>query len=257
MTACVGSTRHRRYPRSMLGESLWEQHSDWWQKAYAEGADPEYEEQVLPLVAHRLRGSKRVLDVGCGEGQVTRCIARLGAAAVGVDPVRSQIRVAHARGGSACYVRARAEQLPYREAAFDSVVVCMALEHVDPFEPAIGEIARVLAPGGRFLLFLVHPLLQAPGSGWVDDEGQGEQFWKIGQYLRDDVAIDEVAPGVQFQFAHRPLSRYVRAMGEQGLLIDDMVEPSPPPVVLLETGGFANAATIPRLMLVCARRIDS
>jgi SAM-dependent methyltransferase len=241
----------------MLGESLWEQHSDWWQKAYTEGADPEYEEQVLPLVAHRLRGSERVLDVGCGEGQVTRCVAQLGAAAVGVDPVRSQIRVAHARGGSACYVQARAEQLPYREAAFDSVVVCMALEHVDPFELAIGEIARVLAPGGRFLLFLVHPLLQAPGSGWVDDEGRGEQFWKIGEYLRDDVAIDEVAPGVQFQFVHRPLSRYVRAMGEVGLLIDDMVEPSPPPVVLLETGGFANAATIPRLMLVSARRIDS
>jgi SAM-dependent methyltransferase len=257
MTACVGSTRHRRYPRSMLGESLWERHSDWWQKTYTEGADPEYEEQVLPLVVRHLRGSERVLDVGCGEGQVTRCIARLGAAAVGIDPVRSQIRVAYARGGSACYVQARAEQLPYREAAFDSVVVCMALEHVDPFEPAVGEIARVLAPGGRFLLFLVHPLLQAPGSGWVDNEGQGEQYWKIGQYLRDDVAIDEVAPGVQFQFAHRPLSRYVHAMGEVGLLIDDMVEPSPPPVVLLETGGFANAATIPRLMLVSARRIDS
>jgi hypothetical protein len=46
-------------------------------------------------------------------------------------------------------------------------------------------------------------------------------------------------------------------MGEEGLLIDDMVEPSPPPVVLLETGGFANAATIPRLMLLSARRIDS
>ncbi len=256
MTVSVGSTRHRRYPRSMLGESLWEQHSAWWQKAYTEGADPEYEAQVLPLAAHRLRSSKRVLDVGCGEGQVTRCIARLGAAAVGMDPVRSQIRVAQERGGSARYVRARAEQLPYRDMAFDSVVLCMALEHVDPFEPAVAEIARVLEPGGRFLLFLVHPLLQAPGSGWVDDEGQGEQFWKIGQYLRDDVAIDEVAPGVQFQFAHRPLSRYVHAMGEVGLLIDDMVEPSPPPVVLLETGGFASAATIPRLMLVSARRID-
>jgi hypothetical protein len=91
----------------------------------------------------------------------------------------------------------------------------------------------------------------------VDDESQGEQFWRIGQYLPDDVAIDEVTPGVQFQFAHRPLSRYVHAMGEEGLLIDDMVEPSPPPAVLLETGGFANGATIPRLMLVSARRIDS
>jgi len=72
--------------------------------------------------------------------------------------------------------------------------------------------------------------------------------------LQDDVVIDEVAPGVHFEFAHRPLSRYVHVMGEAGLLIEDMMEPSPPRQVLVETGGFPNAATIPRLMLLSARR---
>ena len=238
----------------VLGDSLWEQHSAWWQRCFTEGADPEYEEQVLPLVQHHLQGTRRVLDVGCGEGQVTRCIARLGVEAVGLDPTPSQIRVAHRRGGSACFVRARAEQLPCPSAAFDAVVLCLALEHVDPFEPAVHEIARVLAPGGLLLLFLVHPLLQSPGSGWVDDRISGQQYWRVGSYLRDDVAIDEVAPGVKLPFAHRPLSRYVHVMGEAGLLVEDMVEPSPPPEVLRETGGFPTAPTIPRLMLLCARR---
>ena len=241
----------------MVGDSLWEQHAAWWQKAFTDGADPEYEEQVLPLVEHYLKGARRVLDVGCGEGQVTRRVAGVGAVAVGIDPASSQIRVALERGGAAGFVRARAEQLPCLSAAFDGVVLCMALEHMDPFESAIHEIARVLTPGGRFLLLLVHPLLQTPGSGWVDDEGLGEQYWKVGCYLQDDVALDEVAPGVQFQFAHRPLSRYVHVMGRAGLLVEDMVEPSPPQRVLTETGGFANAASIPRLMLLCARRIAS
>ena len=36
---------------------------------------------------------------------------------------------------------------------------------------ALAEVGRVLRPGGTFLLFLNHPLLQAPGSGWVDGGG--------------------------------------------------------------------------------------
>jgi SAM-dependent methyltransferase len=240
----------------MRGDALWEQHSAWWQRGYTGGVDPEYEEQVLPLVGHHLARARRVLDVGCGEGQVTRAIVGLGAGAVGIDPTWAQIRVAHVRDGSARYAQARAEELPFLDAAFDAVVLCMALEHVDPFEPALHEIARVLAPGGRFLLFLVHPLLQAPGSGWVEDERHDEQFWRVGRYLGDDVAVDEVAPGVHFQFAHRPLSRYVHEMGQAGLLINDMVEPVPPEVVLRETGGFPSAATIPRLMMLRACRID-
>lgn len=240
----------------MPGDSLWEQNAAWWQRHYSEGVDPEYEEQVLPMVAHHLNGAHRVLDVGCGEGQVARHIAQFGVEVVGVDPTPSQIRAAHRRGGSARYGQAQAQCLPFLDASFDSVVLCMALEHIDPFEPAIEEAARVLAPGGRFLLFLVHPFLQAPGSGWVDDAEHGEQYWRVGEYLRDDVALDEVAPGIHFEFAHRPLGRYIHAMGEAGLLVDDMVEPAPPARVLRETGDFLNAATIPRLMLVCARHIS-
>jgi SAM-dependent methyltransferase len=240
----------------MVGDALWEENAAWWQRSYTEGADPEYEEQVLPLVAQHLEGARRVLDVGCGEGQVARRIAQLGAEVVGVDPTAAQIGVARHRGGPPRYIRASARQLPFLDQTFDAVVVCMALEHVDPFEPAIREIARVLTPGGRLLLFLVHPLLQTPGSGWVDDVAGGEQYWRVGQYLRDDVEVDEVAPGVRFQFAHRPLSRYVHEMGMAHLLIDDMVEPSPPPQVLLETGGFPIAGDIPRLLLLRARRVD-
>jgi SAM-dependent methyltransferase len=240
--------------KSADNEELWERHAGWWQREFSAGSDSEYVDQILPLVARHLHGAHRVLDIGCGEGQVARRIAGSGAEVIGLDPTSSQISTARDRAGGPRYARARADALPCRSAAFDSVVVCLALEHVDAFEAAIQEVARTLEPGGTFVLVLCHPLLQAPGSGWIDDRIVGEHYWRIGEYLRDVVAVDEVASGVSLRFIHRPLSRYVHAMGNAGLLIEDMEEPPPPRRLLADTWDYAEAVTIPRVLLVRARR---
>jgi SAM-dependent methyltransferase len=236
-------------------EALWERHARWWQRAYSDGADLEYEHQILPLVAEYVGRAQRVLDVGCGEGQVARHLAGLGCEVVGLDPIMAQVEVARDRAGGPQYARARADALPCGDATFDCVLVCLALEHVDEFETALREVARVLEPGGRFVLLLSHPLLQAPRSGWVDDRTVDEHYWRVGGYLRDDVVVDEIAPGVALRFIHRPLGRYVRALGDAGLLIDDMCEPSPPAPLLVDEWDFAEAAAIPRVLLLRARRV--
>jgi SAM-dependent methyltransferase len=238
----------------MRGDELWESNAHWWQESFTRGGDPEYEEQILPLAALSVGGARRILDLGCGEGQLSRRMVREGVGVVGLDPVSSQIHEAERRGG-ATFARARAQEIPCRGNAFDAVVMCLALEHIDPFEPVIQEVARVLEPGGRFVLILSHPLLQAPGSGWVVHEGTGEHYWRVGSYLTEDVAIDEVSPGVHFSFVHRPLSRYVHALGEAGLLIDDMTEPVPIPAVVSETGGFSLAPSIPRVLMLTSRKV--
>jgi SAM-dependent methyltransferase len=229
----------------------WERHAGWWQEGFTEGADAEYEEQILPLAAEGLAGARRVLDVGTGEGQLARLAARLGAShVVGVDPTDAQLRVARERGGRPAYARAKATGLPFRDHAFDTVLVCLVLEHVDDHGGAIAEIARVLEPGGRFLLFLNHPLLQAPGSGWIDDHILEEQYWRIGPYLVEDHSMEEVAPGVVLPFIHRPLSSYVNALAESGLTIERMEEPAPPPGFVARAPEYEQAATIPRLLML-------
>ena len=82
----------------------------------------------------------------------------------------------------------------------------------------------MLAPGGRFVFFLNHPLLQTPGSGWIDDQmlDPPEQYWRIGAYLVEDRTIEEVEKGVFIPFIHRPLSRYVNAMAAAGLVSSRM-----------------------------------
>src|SRR4051812_26483701 len=207
------------------------------------------------MVARHLSGARRVLDVGCGEGQVARRVAGSGTIVTGLDPAWTQVLEARHRAGGPTYTRARSEALPCRDGAFDAVVVCAALEHVDDFAMAIDEVARVLAPDGTFVLVLCHPLLQAPGSGWVDDRILGEQYFRIGSYLRPDRRFDEVAPGVHLLFHHRPLSAYVHAMGASGLAITDMEEPAPPARLLVEHWYFPDAATIPRVLFLTAQRL--
>ena len=238
------------------GGSPWERHARWWQEGFTQGADREYEEQILPLVDAHLAGCAGVLEVGCGEGQVSRRVAALGAAVVGVDASSAQLAEARRRGGGPRYVRGRAEQLPFPAGCFDAVVVSLVVEHVEPFEPVVAEIARVLATGGRFVLFLGHPLAQAPGSSWVDDADFGDQYWRLGPYLPDHLAEEEVAPGVRLPFAHRPLGRYVHELGRVGLLVEDLIEPPPPSDTLAHLSGFREAATIPRLLCLRARRVE-
>jgi SAM-dependent methyltransferase len=233
----------------------WERHAGWWQESFTEGADPEYEEQILPLAAEHLTGAARVLDVGTGEGQVARRAVRGGASfVVGLDPTVAQLRVARERAGGPQYVRGGADRLPFADASFDAVVVCLVFEHLVDLAPPIAEISRVLVPGGRFLFFLNHPLLQSPNSGWVIDHILDEQYWRVGPYLPVDVTMEQLDRGVVLPFVHRPLSQYVNAMADHGLLIEHMEEPAPPPGFIAKADEYRDAVTIPRLLFLRSRR---
>jgi len=244
-------------PDDVPDDDLWERHADWWQEGFTGGVDAEYEEQILPLAAAHLSGARHVLDVGTGEGQVARLAVAGGAdLVVGVDPTAAQLAAATARAGGPVYLRAGAAALPFGDESFDAVVACLVFEHIRDVDDAIAEVARVLVPGGRFLFFLNHPLLQTPNSGWIDDQtlDPPEQYWRIGPYLVEDETIEEVEKDVFIPFIHRPLSRYVNAMASVGLTIARMEEPAPPPGFLARAREYEAAATIPRLLFLLARR---
>lgn len=238
----------------MSDPDLWEHHADWWQTEFTEGADPEYVEQILPLAEQLLSGFERVLDLGAGEGQIARLIARQDVEVVGVDPTWAQIAEADRRGGGPSYCSADAAALPFADDSFDATVACLVFEHIDPLESALDELTRVLRPGGRFVFFLNHPLLQTPGSGWIDDHfaDPPEQYWRIGEYLSETTQVEEVQKGVFIPFVHRPLHRYVNALATRGLVIREFHEPGPPSGFTDKSPYYAAAAAIPRLLvMVC------
>jgi len=239
-----------------VSNDLWETHAEWWIDGFTAGADPEYEEQILPLAARELAGAQRVLDVGCGDGQVSRLAAKLGAQVVGIDPTWNCVSVAQQRGGGV-FARAGAAQLPFADGTFDAVIACLVFEHIRDVDSAIAEVARVLRPGGRFCFFLNHPLLQTPNSGWIDDQflDPPEQYWRIGPYLIEDETIEEVEKDVFIPFIHRPLSRYVNTLSDNGLLLERMEEPAPPAGFLAKAEEYLAASTIPRLLYLRTRKV--
>ncbi len=238
------------------GRAAWEEHASWWQENFTAGADPEYEEQILPLFASHLEGAQRVLDVGTGEGQMARLAAESCPMVVGMDPSAAQVGLGAARGGGVHYLRADGAHCPFASESFDAVTICLVLEHVLDLEAVLDEVARILAPGGRLLLALNHPLLQTPGSGWIDDHILEEQYWRIGPYLQEQVTTEEVSKGIFLTFVHRPLSIYVNGLARRGLYVTALEEPAPPPGFLALAHEYEQAASIPRLAFVRAEKFS-
>ena len=238
-----------------LDRDLWERHAVWWQDSFTAGADAEYTEQIVPLGAEHVAGATSVLDGGTGEGQLARVAAGAATRVVGIDPSWAQLTAARERGSGPSYLRGEAVVLPFPDGAFDAALACLVFEHIEGVDEAIAEVGRVLRPGGRFLFFLNHPLLQVPGSGWIDDHILEEQYWRIGPYLTEDISLEEVDKDVFLPFVHRPLSRYVNAMAWAGMLITRMEEPAPPPGFLARAEEYTAATTIPRLLFLRAEKV--
>lgn len=234
----------------MSDNGLWDEHAQWWIDGFTNGADPEYVEQIIPLAVEELAGRSHVLDLGCGDGQIARALAAQGSDVLGVDPTQLHIDIAIERGGGPRYLLAGATKIPAPDCSFDAVVACLVFEHIDQMDEAMTEVARVLKPGGQFSFFLNHPLLQTPGSGWIDDHiiDPPEQYWRIGPYLVETESTEEVEKDVYIRFIHRPLSRYVNALIANGMTLERMVEPSPPAGFLARAPEYALAHTVPRLL---------
>lgn len=131
--------------------------------AYAEwrtstlGAITESLEQELILNLCGPLANKTVLDVGCGDGTLASEFRRRGASLViGCDPDPRMIAKAIARAaasdGGTHYMLARAEDLPFHDRSFDLVSTVTVLSFVEQRERAIGELARILKPGGRLVI---------------------------------------------------------------------------------------------------------
>ena len=241
-----------------MKEPVWDEHADWWQREFTDGVDPEYVEQIIPLALEQVEGLDRVLDLGTGEGsspeRSSSDRAALLSGWIQLGP-RSKSRSSEA---AARHYGLAGDALPVADASFDAVVVCLVLEHVDALDASLTEVARVLRPGGRFVFFLNHPLLQTPDSGMIVDHmiEPPETYWRIGPYLPEAVTVEEVQKDVRVRFVHRPLSRYVNGLIDAGLQLECMLEPAPPPGFIAKAEEYEHdvVRTTPRLLTLVARK---
>ena len=100
------------------------------------------------LVAEGDLAGRRVLDVGCGTGQLAAALTARGARVWGVDPSAAMLGQAARAAPRAGFKEARAEALPFKDGWFERVVFRLVLHLVDR-PRSLAEARRVLARGGR------------------------------------------------------------------------------------------------------------
>ncbi|MBI4367732.1 MAG: class I SAM-dependent methyltransferase [Deltaproteobacteria bacterium] len=124
---------------------------DWIYRGYLNGVF------AVALDRLRLTGRERLLDIACGTGELERRILAQhpDQPMVGVDITEAMLARARAKCAGAPHIefhRAESQALPFPPGDFDIVVSCSALHYMREPGRFFAEAARVLKPGGRFLL---------------------------------------------------------------------------------------------------------
>lgn len=120
----------------------------------------------------------RVLDLGCGTGRNLPLYGP-GVRAVGLDPCHETLRKARRRSPCVPLVRGRAEALPFRDGAFDTVVSGLVFCSVGDVPRGLAEVKRVLKPGGA-LRMLEHVRATSPLAARLQDLTQPAWTWLTG-----------------------------------------------------------------------------
>ena len=168
---------------------------------------------------------KRVLDVGCGEGRFARMLQARGADVVGLDPAVPLLTEAARRGTSKAVV-ASGEALPFASDSFDSVVTYLSLIDIPDYRRAIREMARVLQPRGKLLVANLNPFATTMEPSLVKGADGKLLYMKVMDYFGERPEWVEWC-GIRVINWHRPLSDYIAAFLESGLILKHYGEPVP------------------------------
>jgi SAM-dependent methyltransferase len=231
----------------MNGADHWEREAERW-AAWARAPDhDEYWRSSGPALFDLLpQPGRRTLDLGCGEGRVSRDLAARGHDVVGIDASPTLIRLAREADPQGDYSVADAAALPFADASFDVVAAFNSLMDVDDMPGAIREAARVLERGGRLCACVTHPLRDA---GRFLSREESSAFVVDRPYFGRTRFAATVARGnyeVTFKGWTYPLEMYAHALEAVGLLIESLREPPDAP----------RLTNVPNFLLIRATKRD-
>lgn len=186
------------------------------------------------LLGPRL-GDARVLDVGCGEGYLSRFLAALGPQTIsGIDLSTSLIEVARERCDAAnvsFHVDDARTLESINDASMDVVVSQMAMMDIADHVAMFRAVRRVIVPDGAFVFSLLHPCFQSPTRlpeepPFLLDE-DGERIACLAWRYTSEGHFDSRGTGVRGHVGsyHRMLSTYMNDLVEAGFSLDRLEEP--------------------------------
>ncbi|MET9426638.1 methyltransferase [Streptomyces sp. NPDC003036] len=194
--------------------------------AVDEGNTTLEEPYVLAFIGD-LRG-RSVLDLGCGDGTFGESVLRAGADRYhGIDGSGRMLAAAAARLDPATLERADLNAWTCREpGAWDVVTARMVLHYLDDLPALLREVRTALAPGGRFVLSVEHPVVTCAYDGDFHD-GVPSEMRVRGYFDEGERACEWLGSSVRK--VHRTVETYVRDLHEAGLALTGLSEGRPEP----------------------------
>jgi SAM-dependent methyltransferase len=208
---------------------------------------------LLPDVTGR-----RVLDLGCGAGQLAHYLADEGAAeVVGVDLSDTMLAIARSEWShpNVAYERASMEDASFPPGRFDLVVSSMAFHYVADYRGLCRRIASWLGDGGVLVFSTEHPvyLSRATSDGWVRDAEGVPQHWALDRYGEEGLRQENwIVDGVQKY--HRMQSTLLNGIVDAGMTIERVLEPMPDEGMLRRHSDWAIESKRPFCLLVRASK---
>jgi SAM-dependent methyltransferase len=236
-------------------QDLWDAHAmefvAWARKPGHDSYWRFHRDQFLPFLPPP---GKRTLDIGCGEGRVSRDLAALGHTLECVDGSPTMVKIFRESSPDIPVHHADAAALPFPDAYADLAIMFMSIQDIDDYEGAIREAARVLVPSGRLVIATVHPLNSA---GTFDTEAADSPFTIRGSYLDAHRNADEVERdglSMTFHSEHRPLEAYFRALAAAGFVVESLRETRVPDAAA-ESPASKRWQRIPLFLHLHARKV--
>ncbi len=190
--------------------------------------------------------SHAICDVACGQGVVTRELARHGADVTGVDISERLLEIARREEAEAplgiTYLHDDAHTLAtLPDASFDAVTCNLALIDIPDLDAVVAAVWRVLRPGGAFAFVITHPCIVPPGSSWTVGP-EGELGRHVRGYFTEGFTVPPHAPGVRGKVGtyHRTLSTYLNTLAAAGFTLERAAEPPATGVAAEHQPGFAE-----------------
>ncbi len=221
----------------------WDHVAGWYDQLISQRGSDHHQQIILPGVMHLLdlQPGERVLDVACGQGVMSEYIARHADVAqiVGTDISDALIETANTRATDrTSYKVWDACKLSELELEpVDAATCIMAMMNIEQLDAVFKGVYDRLKPGGRFVCVISHPsfrIAQGSAWGWTMDQrtGQQVQFRRIDQYLSEQSStivmnpgeVSKGKPAITTITHHRPISRYISACAQSGLVVDAIEE---------------------------------
>ncbi|WP_449600064.1 class I SAM-dependent methyltransferase [Paenibacillus sp. Marseille-Q9583] len=196
-----------------------------------------------------------VLDLGCGFGEMANYMIDNNASQVtGVDISEKMLAMARKRP-EIRYIQGSMEEIEFNSNEFDLVVSSLAFHYVEDYKALISRISEWIKPNGYLVFSTEHPVVLSNKiqSGWVKDPDQNILHWPIDNYgeegLRNQFwGIDGV---IKY---HRKLSTLLNTLIQNGLTIEEIVEPESNLEGLEKMPKLINERRRPSFLLIKARK---